>query len=294
MKLNKFILLTLAIAAILSHAASAQVPARKLADNLYLLGGGSTMVVSAGPDGAFLVDDQVGSVSDRILRTIERLTDMPLRFVINTHLHKDHVGGNENLAKAGAIVIAHENVRTRMSKEQALDNWPLGDTTVPAYPEAALPIVTFTDSITFHFNGEAINVIKMPNAHTDGDSIVHFTESNVIHVGDAVSAKYPYLDLASGGTLKGSIELAAIVLSLMDNETKLVSGHSPVMGKDEVQAFHDMLVGTRDRIGKLINEGMSEEDVLAANPLADFDARWGNAFVSTTLFTRTVYVDMKK
>ncbi|MEM7214061.1 MAG: MBL fold metallo-hydrolase [Pseudomonadota bacterium] len=292
MKHAKITLLSLIIASVLSQVAIAQVQTEKLAENLYLLGGGSTMVVSVGPDGAFLVDDQVGSVSDQILKTIKVLTDQPLKFVINTHLHKDHVGGNENMANAGAIVVAHENVRTRMSKEQALDNWPLGDTTVPAYPEAALPIVTFTESMKFHFNGEAINVIKMPNAHTDGDSIVHFPVSNVIHVGDAISTKYPYLDLASGGTLKGSIELAAKVLSLMDSETRIVSGHSPIIGKSEVQAFHDMLTNVQDRIGKLIDEGKSQAEVLATNPLAKFDERWGNAFVSTKLFTRTVYTDM--
>ena len=274
-------------------SAVAQVTTEELAKNVYMLGGtGSTMVVSVGKDGAFLVDDQVGDVSQDILDTIASLTDKPIKFVINTHLHADHVGGNANMKKAGAIIVAHENVRTRLTKEQALNFWPLGDTTVPATSDAGLPVVTFTQSVRFHFNDQTIDVVKMPNAHTDGDSIVHFLDSNIIHAGDAIGSKFPYLDLASGGTLDGSIELASKVLSLMDGETKVVSGHSPVLGKREVQAFHDMLVGVRDNVSTLINDGKSEAEVVAANPLAEFDARWGDGFVNAELFTRTVYADM--
>ncbi len=275
-------------------ASEAQIKASKVADDLYRLEGrGGHMALFVGSDGAFLVDDQIAPLSDKIKAAIGEITDKPVRFVINTHWHGDHVGGNAAMAEGGATVVAHENVRRRLTKEQFMRFFPRGDKKVPPASEKTLPIVTFTEEMSFYLNGQKIRVAKMPNAHTDGDSIVQFTGSDVIHAGDALRHQFPFIDIGAGGSLKGTIELTKKVLELMGPNTKIIAGHSPVMGKKEITDYLNMLVEVEKRIAPMVTAGKSEADVVAAKPLQDLDAKWGGGFVKMDLFVKTVYADLK-
>jgi cyclase len=223
---KKLVLAALAsgLLALAAHPAAAQqdfskveVKAEKVADGLWMLtGAGGNIGVSAGPDGVFLVDDQYAPLTDKIKAAVATVSDKPVRFVLNTHWHGDHVGGNENLGKDGAVLVAHENVRKRMSKEQFIK---LFNRTVPASPAAALPLVTFAESLSFHLNGEDVDAIHVPPAHTDGDVIVFFRKVNVIHAGDTLfNGMYPVVDLSSGGSVDGMIGAADRILAVADAE----------------------------------------------------------------------------
>ena len=271
---------------------SVEIKTTEVGDGIYMLAGrGGNMGLSVGPDGAFLIDDQFGELSDKIKAAVATLTDQPIRFVVNTHLHGDHVGGNAAMRAAGAIVVAHENVRRHLKVDREVKFFPRGDFTAPATPEEGLPFVTFTDSMTLHFNGHTIKVIKMPNAHTDGDSAIFFVEADVIHAGDAIRSGYPFVDVTAGGTLAGSIDFANEILAHMDADTKLISGHAPVMGRDGVIAYRDMLEVSRTRVLALIAEGKSVDEIVAAAPLANFDETWGG-FMTAELFIRAIYDEL--
>jgi cyclase len=210
-----------------------------------------------------------------------------VRFVINTHWHGDHVGGNENLARAGAVIVAHENVRRRMSTEQFMAAF---NTTVPASPARALPVVTFTGAVSLHLNGDDVRVIHVANAHTDGDSLVHFERANVLHMGDVYfNGLYPFIDLGSGGGIHGMIAAIERGLELANEATVVVPGHGPLSNRSELGAYRDMLAGFRDRIAALKGEGKSLEEVIAARPTAEFDERLGGAFISPERLIGFIY-----
>lgn len=257
-----------------------------------LVGRGGNIALSAGGDGAFIVDDQYAPMSERIRAAVASVTPRPVRFVLNTHWHGDHTGGNESFGEAGAVIVAHDNVRRRMSTEQVIA--ALGDT-VPASPHAALPVVTFADAVTFHVNGDEVHAFHVPPAHTDGDAVVHFRRANVVHMGDTYfNGVYPFVDLSSGGDVEGVIAVADRVLALADDSTRIIPGHGALSSRAELRAFRDMVATVRDRIAARIAAGETLEQVKAARPTADLDARWGRGFTTPERFVETVYQSLAR
>ena len=264
------------------------VEATPIRAGLYLVTGrGGNIVASSGDDGLFLVDDQYAPLTERIQAALEEITDQPVRFVINTHWHGDHVGGNENFAQAGAVIIAHENVRTRMSSDQFMAAF---NRTVPAAPAKALPVVTFAEGVNLHLNGNDVRIIHVANAHTDGDALVYFRNANVLHMGDIhFNGLYPFIDLGSGGGIHGVIAAVERALELADEETVVVPGHGPLSNRAELAAYGAMLAGFRERIAALKAEGLSLEEVVAAQPTAEFDERLGGGFIPPARLVGSIY-----
>jgi glyoxylase-like metal-dependent hydrolase (beta-lactamase superfamily II) len=211
-----------------------------------LVGRGGNIGVSTGADGVFLIDDQFAPLTPKILAAVAKLSEAPVRFLLNTHWHGDHTGGNENVAGQGAVLVAHDHVRERMSREQVMKAL---DRTVPASPPAALPVVTFGADLTLHWNGDAIHAIHVPNAHTDGDAIVHFTRANVLHMGDTYFAgRFPFIDVDSGGSIDGVIAAVDRGLALADAATKIIPGHGALSNRAELAAYRAMLATVRERV----------------------------------------------
>src|SRR3954452_3521622 len=243
---------------------------------------GGNVAASLGPDGLFIIDDEIEPMTAKLKAALGALTKKPVRFVVNTHWHMDHTGGNPAMAAAGAVIIAQENVRKRVSVDNVL-HMAGHEMTIKAQPPAALPVVTFVDDVTLHLNGDDVHVIHVAPAHTDGDSIVHFKTANVIHTGDTVTGGYPIVDVDSGGQFEGFIAAADRILALADDNTKIIPGHGPLMTKADLVAYRQMLIEVRDRIGKLIAAKKTVEEIKAAKPLAELDPKWGQGFVSADI-----------
>jgi cyclase len=269
-----------------------QIQTERLTPNLYMLiGEGGNIALSIGADGSVLVDTQFAPLNAKILAAVRAAGGSDVKYVINTHWHGDHTGGNEPLGLAGATIIAHDNVLARMSTEQFMAAF---NQRVPPAPAAARPVVTFPSRTTFHLNGDVVQVVHVRNAHTDGDSIVHFTSSNVIHTGDTyMKDVYPFIDVGSRGSIDGFIASADAVLSRSDANTKIIPGHGALADRADMQRFHDMLVAVRGKIQALIDQGMSEDEVVAARPTAELDAAWGQGFMNPENFTRFSYQSLK-
>jgi glyoxylase-like metal-dependent hydrolase (beta-lactamase superfamily II) len=236
-----------------------------------LVGSGGNIGLMVGDDAVFVVDDQFAPLTPKVLAAIKEVTSQPVRFVLNTHWHFDHTGGNENMGQAGALIFAQENVRKRMSTDQFIEAMNLKQ---PAAPRGALPVVTFTESISFHLNGDSIVVFHVPPAHTDGDALVMFTKANVRHTGDVfVSDRYPFVDRSSGGTIDGIISGAERIMAATNAQTKIIPGHGPLSDRARVKAYHDMLVVLRDRMRKEVAAKHTIEQVLASKITADYDAQ---------------------
>jgi cyclase len=260
-------------------------------DGIYMLTGrGGNMGLSVGSDGAFLIDDQFAPLTVKIDAAIKTVTQDPVRFLVNTHWHGDHTGGNENFGEMGSLIVAHENVRRRMSMEQAREI--LSTQKTPPSPAGALPVVTFTDEVTFHWNGETINVVHVEPAHTDTDSVIHFVNADVFHMGDAfVNGRYPFIDVDTGGNVNGIIAAADRVLALAKSGTKIIPGHGNLGGPEELRAYRDMVVAVRDRVQTMVNDGKSVDAVVAAKPAGDFEAKLGP---DSERFVRGVYYSLAK
>ncbi len=255
-----------------------------------LVGRGGNLGVSTGPDGVVLVDDQFAPLTGKILAAVAALDARPVRFVLNTHWHSDHTGGNENLAGHGALIVAHDNVRQRMASEQFIADF---GRRVPPSPAAALPVVTFDSSVTFHLNGQTVRAIHVDPAHTDGDAFVHFAPANVIHTGDLYFAgQYPYFDLSSGGSFDGLIAAADRMLSLADGETKIIPGHGPLSNRAELAEWRVMLVEVRARVQAAIDAGQSLAEIRASRPTREWDARYGGGFVKPADLLRRVHASL--
>ena len=282
-----------ALPALSQDFSKVEIRTTKLGESTYMMeGAGGNLGLSIGEDAVFLIDDQFAPLTERIQAAISKLTAKPVRFVLNTHWHGDHTGGNENFGKSGAIVVAHENVRSRMSTEQFIE---LMKMTEKASPKAALPIVTFASSVTFHLNGDEIRVFHVPKAHTDGDAIVHFVKSDVVHMGDVYfNGMYPFIDTSSGGSIRGVISACDRALAIVGDATKIIPGHGPLSNKAELKAYRDMLAGVAERIGKLVAEGRKAEDIVAANPTAEFDGKWGAGFMKPPRFVQMVVMDLQR
>ena len=263
----------------------------RVAPGVYMLiGAGGNIGLSVGEDGVFMIDDQFAPLTDRILAAVRKVTDQPVRFVVNTHWHGDHTGGNENLGKAGAILVAHENVRRRLSTDQFMKEF---NRSVPARPEEALPVVTFTDALTFHWNGDALHVFHVEDAHTDGDAIIHFRRANVVHMGDTYfSGMYPFIDVSADGSIDGVIEAADRVLAFANERTRIIPGHGPLSGVSELRDYRDMLATVRDRIRPMVAAGKSRREVVESKPTRDFDEAWGGGFMKPDRWVGIVYDGM--
>jgi cyclase len=254
-----------------------------------LYGSGGNIGVSTGADGVFLIDDQYAVMTAKITEALAGLSPETPRFVLNTHWHGDHTGGNENLAARGTLVVAHDNVRLRMGTEQFSKFF---ERATPPSAAAALPVVTFNDSVSFFLNGDEIRGIHVPQAHTDGDVFIHFRKANVIHTGDLVFAgMYPFIDLDSGGTVDGVVAAVDRMLGLADGATRIIPGHGQVTDKAGLAAYREMLVVTSGRVRALVKAGKSIEDVLAAKPNADYDAKLAWAFITPERYARILYRD---
>lgn len=256
--------------------------------NVYMLQGeGGNIGVSTGPDGVFLVDDQFAPLTPKIQAAIGKLTNLPIRFLINTHWHYDHTGGNENLGKAGVVIVAHDQVYTRMSTEQFIKAF---QRKVEPSPFKALPVITFSDTATFRLNNQTIRAYHVSKAHTDGDSIIHFVEADVIHAGDTYfNGFYPFIDSSSGGSISGMIKAVEKVLSLAGDNTKIIPGHGSLSNRQELETYRQMLVNVRIRTQAAIDKGLTLEQFLASNPTADYDKAWGGGFLKPKQFLTIVY-----
>ena len=265
---------------------------QKLTDGLWMLSGaGGNLLVCVGTDGVLMVDAQYAPLAPRILAVVDSLSGgRPPRFLVNTHYHGDHVGGDSAMAAAGATSVAHENVRRRMSADQF--NATFGRT-IPAAPARALPALTFGDSLTFHLGGPDIHVFHLPPGHTDGDAVVWIPGADVLHTGDLLfNGTYPVIDVSAGGSIEGMLRSLGALLPLVGPGTKIVPGHGPLADRAALLRFRDMLATVQDRVTKLVREGKTLEQVLAAKPLADLDGVWGTGFMKPEMFLRVVYTDL--
>jgi glyoxylase-like metal-dependent hydrolase (beta-lactamase superfamily II) len=257
-----------------------------------LQGAGGNIGACVGEDGVFLIDDQFAPLTEKIRAAISKISKREIRFLINTHWHYDHVGGNEKLGEAGTVILAHDNVRYRLSTEQFIRFF---NKKIPPYPKAALPIITFSKDLTFHLNGEEIYFFHVKHAHTDGDAVVYFKRSNVIHTGDIYFAGYyPFIDLSSGGAVDGMIEATRHILSIIDDKTKIIPGHGPMSSKADFFAYLEMLVTIRARMEKHIQSGKTLADIQALAPSKEFDSAWGDGFLSPEKFVQILYDDLSR
>ncbi len=252
-----------------------------------LIGEGGNLAVSYGEDGVLVVDDQYARMSKKLLAAIEALSSSPLHYVLNTHWHGDHTGGNADMAAAGATIVAHHNVRERMSKPHTN---PFFGSTTPASPDEALPVITFGDDLTLHFNGTAIRAEHVDPAHTDGDAIIWFEGRNVVHMGDIYfNGIYPFIDATSGGDVAGMLAAVDRVLARVDVYTRIIPGHGPLSNEAELRVYREMLETLSERVAKLAREGRSVEEIIARKPTADYDAKWGGGFLKPDSFVRVLY-----
>lgn len=282
----------LALPAAAQDVSKIEVESTRVAEGVYALkGAGGNLGLVVGRHGAFLIDDQYAPMVPKIRSAVAGLTDQPVRFVLNTHWHGDHTGGNEAMAEAGSLVVAHDNVRKRMSTDQFIAAF---DRQVPASPEAALPVVTFNDRSSFHLGGHTVHAIHIPAAHTDGDAVVHLVEADVIHTGDIVFyGLYPVVDYSSGGSLRGMADATEKLLEMAGPDTRFIPGHGPVVvGRKELQEYLHMLRTVHARLALMIAEGKSLEEVQAAKPTAEFDAAWGQGFMKPERWVEINYKGM--
>lgn len=290
---NSLIAVVVALLAVPEALAQLQEPevtirTEKVAEGIYVLfGQGGNIGVSAGENGVFIIDDQFAPLTPKIDAALKALHPEPVRFVLNTHWHFDHTGGNEHYGDAGAVIVAHDNVRARMSVPQMMEFFKQA---VPASPPGALPVVTFNDSVSFHLNGDDIRAVHVARAHTDGDVFVQFRGKNVLHAGDVFfNGSYPFVDLDSGGSIAGMIAAIDALISLADDETRIIPGHGPVSGRAELVAYRDMFFETSSRVRELKSSGKSLEEILAAAPNADYDAEWAGGFITPERYVGMLY-----
>lgn len=268
-----------------------EIKTTKVTNNFYTLDGqGGTIGVLVGPEGIFMVDSQFAPLSQKIAAAIHQISDKPIRFMVNTHVHGDHTGGNENFAKMGATIFARDELRFRLAHPAPGANGAPG---VPA-PEVALPVVTYEGPVTFHMDGEDVRLIPIRRAHTDGDTLVYFPANDVLMTGDYYrSIQFPNIDRTNGGSLNGMIEGLGITIGLAGPHTKIIPGHGPTVDRAAVMAHRDMILAIRDKVAALVQQGKSVEDVLAAKPTSDYDATVPNSSTTSERFVRQLYAELK-
>ena len=254
-----------------------------------LFGQGGNIGLSYGVDGNVLIDDQFARLTPKILAAVATVDPDPVQFQINTHFHGDHSGGNENMAKAGAIIVAQDNVRTRMSQE----NMVLGGKVAPS-PTGALPIVTFSKDMSIYRNSDRLHIFYAPHAHTDGDAIIHFEKANVVHMGDIFfNGLYPFIDIDSGGNVRGVIAAADRVLAISNDQTRIIPGHGPVASKADLVAYRAYLADVVGKVQGAIKAGKTLAQVQAMKPSAAYDAKYGGAFIKPDALVAAIYASLK-
>ncbi len=261
----------------------------KLYDNVYLLfqGVGGNMVLQTGPEGNILIDSNFVTAVPKIREAIAAVSKDAPDALINTHWHYDHTDGNEALHAAGFTIFAHRNTRQRMSTVQSISFFHL---VMPASPAAALPTITFDQSMHAWHNGDSLDLVHFDPAHTDSDIYIHFHNANVLHVGDIFfNGMYPFIDEATGGVIGGMIQASAKALAIADNNTKIVPGHGPLGSKSDLQKYHDMLSAIRDKVAAIKASGASEQEAISRKPTSQFDAAWAKGFITGDIFTGLVY-----
>lgn len=261
---------------------------------IYMLAGeggftGGNLGLLIGNDGVVLIDDSMPPYLDIMNKAIKSLTDQPINFLINTHVHGDHIGNNATLGEAGTHIVAHENLRNQLVTQGIRG----ADGMVEA-PKAALPVLTYSKQMSFHFNGQEAKAIHVPKAHTDGDTLIHFKDANIIHAGDTFfNGMFPYIDLDSGGSVDGFIHAQMTMISMSDDDTKIIPGHGPLSNKQELQAAVDMLIDAKALISEHVKAGKSLAEVIKANPLEKYHDGWNWGFITTEKMTTQVYNDLK-
>jgi glyoxylase-like metal-dependent hydrolase (beta-lactamase superfamily II) len=267
-----------------------EIETQRVAAGVYmLLGSGGNIGVLVGEDGVFVIDDQYAPLTDKILAAIGAITSEPVRFVFNTHWHGDHTGGNENIGRTGAIIVAHENVRERLGVDQVLERIGREPATEPARPSGALPVITFVEDVTFHLNGDELYAFHVANAHTDGDAIVHFRSANVVHMGDTFfRGRFPFIDTATGGSIDGLIAATGAALALMDARTMVIPGHGTLATREDLRAYRDALMSMRAVVAELIAEGHPPEHIHEFRPLQDQAEAWGQDEAAERSFVDTI------
>jgi cyclase len=287
-------LLLISLLSVMNVCANAQeipdqaVKIIKLTDNIHvLMGVGGNIAVSSGADGVFIVDDDMPPIAAKIEAAVRSIQDEPVRMVFNTHWHFDHTGGNKHFGEQGALIVAHDNVRERMSTTQFS---ALFNTESKPSPDVALPVVTFDQSITFHLNGGTIRALHVPAGHTDGDAVLFFEEANIVHMGDLFfNRMYPVIDISAGGSARGMIAAIDTVIPMLNEDTVLIPGHGPVGDVEDLKAFRKMLAVVTNRIQLLVDDGKTVEEVLALNPSINFDDPWVWNFMPPERFVKLIY-----
>lgn len=263
-----------------------EIKATKISGNVYMLeGAGGNIGVSVGEDGILIVDDQFAPLAEKIKAALKTLGNGKLKFVLNTHWHGDHTGGNPVFGQEASI-IAHDNVRKRMSTEQRLEFFKM---TTPASPKEALPVITFDESLSVHFNGEEIRVIHFPQGHTDGDSVIYFTKSNVVHLGDDFFAnRFPFVDLESGGSVAGLIKNIGEIMGKLPADVKLIPGHGPIATVDDLKRYHQMLLTTTAYVRKKMTAKKSLAQIKKEGLPEEWKS-WGTGFINTDSWLEIIY-----
>jgi len=274
--------LSLSVVSSFSYAqgnfAGVELSITPVAGNVYMVqrpGGGGNIGVQVGPAGVLLVDSLFAPLADKLVAAVKQVTEEEIRFLVNTHIHIDHVGGNENLAERGVLIFAHDNTRLRFFEQRS--RFPrAGGSFVPQQPEGARPLITFNDTMSFHLNGEEVRAFLAPPAHTDGDVFVYFPESDVLHLGDVYrTTSYPIIDIYNGGSLRGTIAAMDKAIEIAGPETKIIPGHGlEAVGRDDLVEFRDMILDIQGQVLSMILEGKKLDEVMAAQPTAAYDAKW--------------------